>query len=108
MHACHEITVARAQAKRPPAEHARAGGAAMRCLYHRQHGRAPALRAQTRGELDVFVVGEEALVEETIAYGRAAVQRGRRGDAPGHVEIRADWQAVADLAKGAVADVDAR
>ena len=75
---------------------------------HRQHGRAPTARTQPRGELDVFVVGEEALVEEPLADRGTAVERGRRGDAPGHRQRRTDRIAVADLPKRAVADVDAR
>ena len=69
--------------------------------------RQPSSRRRA-AELDVFVVGEEALVEDALAEGGAAVERGRGGDAPRDRERRADRLAVADLAERAVADVDAR
>src|SRR5215213_7986941 len=107
MQAGHEVAVPRAQPERVSAEDRGALRATMGRLDDREDRRAPAVFAQPGGELDVLVIGEEALIEELLTDRGAAIERRRRGNAPSHRQHRAKRRAVADLAKGAVADVDA-
>src|SRR5437762_4336382 len=81
----HPVAVPRAEAQRVLSEDRGRRGTAMRGLDHRQHARRPAFLVQARAEVDVFVVGEEAFVEEAFADGGAAVEGGGGGDAPGWV-----------------------
>ena len=63
MTAGDEIAIARAKAERVPAEERSGLRAPMRGFDDRQHLGAPAGLVQARAEVDIFVVREEALVE---------------------------------------------
>src|SRR5436309_7157292 len=106
MHSRNEVAVSCAQPKRVRPQDRCRSRSAMRCPHLRDDHGAPTGLVQTRGELDVFVIGEESRIEHPLAQGDATKQRRGCRYPPRLGKVRAERYTMTDLAKGAVADVD--
>src|SRR3954451_19740556 len=103
MHARDPVPIPRPQAQRISSQQSRTLRSAMRRLHLRDDAQLPSALVQTRAELDILVVREEALVEYAILESFDAIERGGRGDAPRATCFeRLAIRAVADVDAGAV------